>query len=460
MKSVSLAWFRRDLRLIDNPAWASAATADETAALVVIQPALLAAAGPWRKRTYLSALAGLDQSLRNLGAGLWVEVGNPAQVLPSIINRLDAQHVACNADVTRWSVSRDLQVAQAIKVPLQAHWGTMVHPPGRVLTTAGTLSRVFTPFYKTWAQIPLPDAAEPSPTRVLTPPAASTLEHALAAFGIDAPEPWGEHDALDQLDAWQQRVDDYQETRDFPSVAGTSELSAALRFGLLSPRYAADVVGTHTSGRASFVRQLAWRDWYAHLTAEHPDIHEVSLRSEYDRIAWRSGPDANTEFVAWREGQTGYPIVDAAMRQLAATGWMHNRLRMITASFLVKDLLIDWRRGERWFRRMLSDGEIAQNAGNWQWVAGTGPDAAPYFRIFNPVTQSQRFDPEGLYLRGWLPELAGLNNREIHAPWLAKPLDLAAAGVSLGVNYPMPIVDHAEARQHTIAAYKQALHKA
>ena len=180
----------------------------------------------------------------------------------------------------------------------------------------------------------------------------------------------------------------------------------------------------------------------------------AAIRPEYDAIAWRNDPDG---LQAWKDGRTGYPIVDAGMRQLTATGWMHNRVRMIVASFLVKDLLIDWREGERWFRWLLTDGEPSQNAGNWQWVAGVGTDAAPYFRIFNPLAQSRKFDGDGDYIRRWVPELAGLDRKAIHAPWEAGPIDLAAAGVILGDTYPNPIVDHAMARDRTLAAYKRAL---
>ena len=454
MASVALAWFRRDLRLHDNPAWAAATTGDTAAALVVIEPVLLAAAGPWRRRAYLAALAGLDQSLRSAGGGLRVESGNPVEIVPQVAAEIGADKVTVNADVTRWSTTRDRQVAEALAPALDPHWGTVVHAPGQVLTKTGALSRVFTPFFNRWRQTPIAKAATPGPAAVLAPPPGSMLADVL---GEELPEPWSENDALSQLDRWQEQVDGYEDDRDFPAVEGTSALSAALHFGLLSPRFAATAVGTHTPGRTAFVRQLAWRDWYTHLTAEHPDIDRVSLRPEYDRIAWESGPEAEAGFDAWRRGQTGYPIVDAAMRELSTTGWLHNRLRMITASFLVKDLLIDWRRGERWFRRMLTDGDLVQNAGNWQWVAGTGPDAAPYFRIFNPVSQSRKFDPVGRYLRRWLPELARLDDKAIHAPWLAKPLDLAAAGVTLGTAYPQPIIDHAEARQRTLAAYKEAL---
>ncbi len=454
MTSTALAWFRRDLRLDDNPAWAAATARDEVVALVVLEPALLAAAGPWRRRAYLSAVAGLDRSLRSRGGSLRVEMGDPAEVVPRAAAEVGAEVVVVNADVTRWSVERDRRVEQRSGTAIEQHWGTLVHPPGSVLTRAGGLSKVFTPFHRRWSERALPEPVRPGLARVVEAPAGSTLTGVL---GDDLPAPWGEQDAAARFEAWLDRVDSYDTERDTPATDGTSGLSAALRFGLLSPRGVAADAGTHTPGRAAFVRQLAWRDWYAHLTFEHPDIDRVSLRPEYDRIVWAEGAAADAAFEAWKAGRTGYPIVDAAMRELAATGWMHNRLRMVAASFLVKDLLIDWRRGERWFRRMLTDGDIPQNAGNWQWVAGTGPDAAPYFRVFNPVVQSRRHDPEGRYLRRWLPELDRLSSKAIHAPWQAAPAELAAAGVRLGADYPAPIVDHDEARERALAAYREAL---
>ena len=453
---MALGWFRRDLRLLDNPAWAEASAADGAVALVVLEPALLSAAGPWRREAYLAALRGLDQSLRHAGGALWAVEGDPAEAVASVAVETGACKVVVNADTTRWAAARDRTVGEtleAIGVPLVPHWGTVVQPPGAVLTGAGTLSRVFAPFYKRWLRTPLPPATHPESTTILCPPGEFTISEAL---GSRPHQTWDEHEVLDRLDRWLELIDRYDDDRDFPSRAGTSELSAALHFGLVSPRHAVSAVGTHTTGRQDFVRQLAWRDWSIHSTAENPDVDRSCLRPQFDRIEWASGRQANEDFNAWREGMTGYPIVDAAMRELAATGWLHNRLRMVAASFLVKDLLVDWRRGERWFRRMLTDGDIAQNAGNWQWVAGTGPDSAPYFRIFNPVTQSKRFDPEGTYLRRWLPELTSLADRDIHAPWQAKPLDLESAGVTLGVDYPAPIVDHAEARERALDAYKKA----
>ena len=242
--------------------------------------------------------------------------------------------------------------------------------------------------------------------------------------------------------------------------SGTSPPSTARRnsrsrckTGTLGPTTAARVAAGAGPTGDVWVRQLCWRDWYAHLLAEQPALVDHAQRPEYDRIEWRDDPDG---LAAWQEGRTGVPIVDAGMRQLASTGWMHNRVRMITASFLVKDLLIDWRHGERHFRRLLADGDVPQNVGNWQWVAGTGPDAAPYFRVFNPTRQSRKFDPDGEYLRRWVPELADLDDRSIHEPSTLGPLELAAAGVTLGDQYPEPLVDHKLARDRAVAAYQDA----
>ena len=236
-------------------------------------------------------------------------------------------------------------------------------------------------------------------------------------------------------------------------MQGTSSLSADLHFGTLGPRRIASFVGTSTKGRTAFVRQLAWRDWYAHLLWEVPSLVDTPLRPDIGRVHWNDDPD---DIGRWQKGLTGYPLIDAGMRQLDATGWMHNRVRMAVASFLVKDLLVDWRIGEHWFRQRLVDGDIAQNVGNWQWVAGTGPDAAPFFRIFNPVLQSRKFDPDGIYIKRFVPELSNLAARWVHAPWTAPAEELAAAGLTLGETYPLPMIDHAFARNRALAAYATA----
>ncbi|MEM9711667.1 MAG: deoxyribodipyrimidine photo-lyase [Actinomycetota bacterium] len=450
--SIALVWFRRDLRLDDHPALEAARRDhDEVACLYVLEPRLRAAAGRRRRDQHAAFLTGLDAALREQGARLLVVEGDPSSVVPRLVDELDAAAVHVNADTTPHAVRRDAAVAAALGVPLVEHWGTLVHPPGTVLTGKGTLSQVFTPFYRRWAATERAAPPGPGSGRLVAPDVAGAVavprpdaEPALAG-GTDA--------VAARVEAFAGRVGTYEDQRDLLAVDGTSGLSVDLRFGTVSPTSLADRFDPLPGGEP-FVRQLAWRDWYAHLLAERPHLPDAALKPAYDGIAWR---DDDQGFAAWCEARTGYPIVDAAMRQLLETGLMHNRARMIVGSFLVKDLLIDWRRGERFFRRLLLDGDVASNAGNWQWVAGTGADAAPYFRIFNPISQSRKFDPTGAYLRRWLPELAELDDGAIHWPLDAGPLELQAAGVTLGETYPEPIVDHGAARDRCLAAYQAAV---
>lgn len=438
----AVVWFRNDLRLGDNPAW-SAATSDhdEVTALFVIDPVVWDAA-PGGRRSRLGAhLAALDASLAERGGRLRVERGDPVAVLPAVAS---GRPVYWNADVTPYARRRDAALAEAVVA--RVHDGRYAVPAGSVLTGDGQPYRVFTPFYRRWAETEREPWPDPGDAAVAADPGAG-----LPASESD--EPAGEQAALERLHAFEARADAYQEERDFPGVEATSRLSEDLRFGTISPRTIEREIGTDTKGRAGFVRQLAWREFCAQLLLAFPRMATLELRPEYRTMRWRDDP-AGVE--AWKHGRTGYPIVDAGMRELAATGWMHNRVRMLAASFLVKDLLVDWRVGERHFADLLHDYDPAQNSANWQWVAGTGADAAPYFRIFNPVTQGRRFDAAGDYVRRWVPELAGIEGIDIHAPWEMGPLDLAAAGVTLGETYPYPIVDHAVARDETIAAYEAA----
>ncbi|MGE0879962.1 MAG: deoxyribodipyrimidine photo-lyase [Acidimicrobiia bacterium] len=448
----AVVWFRRDLRLSDNPAWA-AATGGHSSVLAVFvrEPNLVdvGAAGPFRAGQLVVNLDALDVELGRLGGRLCVVDGPAEHALPRLVASHGASRVYANADVSPFSRSRDDRVRGATPVEIVWSYGSLVHEPGAVLTKQGTLSQVFTPFYREWERTPLSDWPEPRRCTVIED-AGTGIPPEWQALAAGAPISGGEREASRRLRHWLGDVDRYGQTHDAVAVDGTSQLSIDLKFGTLAGRTVLDAVGETTPGRSGFVRQLAWRDWYAHLLMQHPKLVERAMRPEYDAIAWR---DDDEGFMAWCHGRTGFPIVDAGMRQLASTGWMHNRARMITASFLVKDLLIDWRRGERHFRYLLADGDTAQNVGNWQWVAGTGPDAAPYFRIFNPVSQGRKFDPDGDYVRRWIPELANLDRSLIHAPWEGGPLDLAAAGVTLGVDYPYPIVDHAAARERALAAY-------
>jgi deoxyribodipyrimidine photo-lyase len=438
--STAVVWFRRDLRVDDNPAWGAAtASHDQVVALFVADRRLLDRAGPFRRRQLLASVAALDADLRQrTGAGLTVRSGDPAVAVATVVAESGASALYLNADVSPFATARDRAVAAAVDVAIHTSHGTLVHAPGTVLTRAGTVSKVFTPFWRTWAGT----AMEPWPE----PGGAEVVALRSEALGVpDAPPPMqpGAAAALARLEAFASHVDGYDTERDLPAVDGTSQLSADLKFGTLSPRTALEVVGEQSPGRAAWCRQLAWRDWYAHLLSVHPHLVDQPMADKYAGVRWVDDPAG---FAAWAGGRTGYPLVDAGMRQLAATGWMHNRVRMVVASFLVKDLLIDWRLGERHFRHLLVDADTSQNVGNWQWSAGTGPDAAPYHRVMNPVTQSRRFDPDGGYIRRWVPELAGMDPGAIHAPWEVGPLELAAAGVELGVSYPWPMVDHGTAR--------------
>jgi deoxyribodipyrimidine photo-lyase len=445
----SIVWFRRDLRLQDNPAWSAAtAESDHVTALFVVDPTLMGGADSFRRDLLWAHLISLDAGLRDRGGRLLVLHGDPVRVVVSLAAELGAQCVHVNADVTPYATRRDGAVRDKLGESFVSWWGNHVQRPGSILTGEGHTPRVFTAFAKRWFASPLVHAPKDGPASVDDDGGDGLL------IPQDVPfQPGGEGAAQSRLEKFEMQVERYKNDRDLPSIDGTSQLSADLRFGVLSPASVTSAIGTDSDGRWSFVRQLAWRDWYAHLLWEVPTMATESLRPEFDRIQWDNDEQ---EIAAWAEGRTGFPIVDAGMRQLARTGWMHNRVRMITASFLVKDLLVDWRIGERWFRRLLVDADVAQNVGNWQWVAGTGPDAAPYFRIFNPVLQSKKFDSDGAYIRQFVPELGTLGSRWIHAPWEAPAQVLSKAGITLGDTYPQPIVDHASARIRTLAAYKAA----
>jgi deoxyribodipyrimidine photo-lyase len=421
--TAAVVWFRRDLRLVDNPAWAAATASHErVTALFVLDPVVLGRAGPIRHTQLLAHLRALDGELADRGGRLLVRCGRPVDVVGAI----GAQAVYVNADVSPYARRRDDAVRARLGDRFRASWGGFVHPPG-------TTSRVFTPFYRRWTQRTWEPWPEPGDATITADPGDGLPTDNAKPF-----QTGGEQAAWDRLTAFERRVDDY------PDGLDTSVLSADLHFGTLSPRAVVALVGEATPGRTRFTRQLAWRDWFAHLLWDQPSLIDTALRPKMDQVPWINDP---ADIAAWKEGRTGYPIVDAGMRQLVTTGWMPNRVRMIVGSFLVKDLLVDWRIGERWFRTRLVDGDVAQNVGNWQWVAGTGPDAAPFFRIFNPVLQSEKFDPEGSYIRRHVPELARVPTKWIHAPWTAP---------SLAGAYPGPIVDHPTARERALAAYGAA----
>lgn len=460
-RPVTVMWFRRDLRVDDHPALAAAAARGDVVALWVADPALLSAShhrAPARLRFLRDCLRALDACLADLGVRLVVRHGDPAQVVPAVARTAGADLVHVTDDVTPYARRRDAAVAAALAADgraMQPVGGPWRVPPPDLAGAKGQGYLVFTPFMRAWDQVPVAERV---------PPPRSLAGPALASDGLgmlpdgDAPIEAGPAAARARLEEFVRggAVDRYATCRDMPGEDGTSHLSADLRMGVLSPAQVGRAIGAgggDRDSRSAFWRQLAWRDFYAHHMARHPEVAAGALKPAYRDMRWAHDPQL---LAAWREGRTGFPLCDAGMRQLRATGWMHNRARMVAASVLVKDLHIDWRRGEAEFMRRLVDGDPANNNGGWQWTAGTGTDAAPYFRVFNPVLQARRFDPAGTYVRRWIPELAGVPDRFIHEPWRMDARAQHDAGCVIGSDYPAPVVEHALRREQAIALYKDA----
>ncbi len=454
-------WFRRDLRVDDHPALAAAAARGEVVALWVADPALLGAAhhrAPARLRFLRGCLEALDDALGAAGVRLVVRQGDPAQVVPQVALEAGADLVHVTDDVTPYSRRRDRAVADALAaagVGLRAIGGPWRVAPDELAGAKGYGYLVFTPFWRAWDQVPVAGRVEPPAS--LRGPALPSEGLGMLPAG-DPPIEAGPHAARARLEEFIRSgaVDRYGDARDLPAEDGTSHLSADLRMGVLSPAQVGRAIGgpgADAARREAFWRQLAWRDFYAHHMARNPEVAAEALKPAFRDIHW---DDDQALLAAWREGRTGFPLCDAGMRQMRATGWMHNRARMVAASVLVKDLLIDWRRGEAVFMRGLVDGDPANNNGGWQWTAGTGTDAAPYFRVFNPILQAKRFDPTGAYVRRWIPELADVPDRYIHEPWTMDDDTQRAAGCIIGRDYPAPVVEHALRRTEAIARYKDA----
>jgi len=458
MSDTVLWWLRRDLRLADNDALAAAlAGGRRVVPVFILDPILLEgpASSPTRTAFLLGGLRALDADLRVRGSRLVVRRGRPAAELARIVAETGATAVYAEDDHSPYARRRDA-AAQRV-APLHLVGSAAIRPPGTVLKANGAPYTVFTPFSRAWLAQPLPDPAELRPAPAALPEPGDVAGEpipAAPALPAGVPFPPGEAEAQRRLAHFlNEGIAAYDERRDRVDLDGTSRLSPYLRFGMVAGRAAAvaalsaqrDGVG----GAARWLNELIWRDFYSHILYHFPHVAVDNFRPA-GRVAWRNDPD---DFAAWCEGRTGYPIVDAAMRQMAESGWMHNRARMIVASFLVKDLLIDWRWGERWFMQKLVDGGPAANNGGWQWSAGTGTDAAPYFRIFNPVTQGRKFDPDGDYVRRWLPVLAGVPTAAVHEPWLLSAAEQRAAGCVIGRDYPAPIIDHAFARRRALDTY-------
>jgi len=392
--------------------------------------------------------------------------------LPQLAAELHVQAVYANHDDDPDALARDAQVRGTLAgagIALHTSKDHVVFERSEVLTQTGGTYSVFTPYKNAWLKKLEPyfvrayPVAHHAAALVPVPGHVAAGVPSLAEIGFQTTDlhtlklPSGAAGAQELLADFLLRIDRYDEARDFPAVKGPSYLSTHLRFGTVSIRQLAREAWQRardgSRGAEVWLSELIWRDFYHQILHHHPHVVGHAFKREYDAIHWEHGKHAEALFAAWCEGRTGYPLVDAAMHQINQTGYMHNRLRMVTASFLVKDLGIDWRWGERYFAEKLNDFDLAANNGGWQWAASTGCDAQPYFRIFNPVSQSERFDAEGRFIRRYLPQLARLPPHLIHAPWLARPIDLAAAGLALGRDYPAPIVQHDEAREKTLARY-------
>ncbi len=482
----ALVWFRRDLRAFDHAAlYHALRSARQVWCLFVfdrdiLDPLLARGLKADRRLEFIrDALAELDAALQGLGqahghAGvrLIVRHGRAVDEVVSVARGLHVQAVYANHDDEPAALARDTQARGEL-----AHAGIALHTSkdhviferSEVLTGAGTPYGVFTPYKNAWlrkldpfyvkaypvephagALAPVPEGfAVPLPTLAALGFAPTNL-HALKI-------PTGASGGAALLADFLGRIDDYASARDFPAVKGPSYLSVHLRFGTVSIRTLAREAWQRaeagSEGARVWLSELVWRDFYHQILHHHPHVVGASYKPAFDAVRWEHGKHADALFDAWCQGRTGYPLVDAAMAQLNQTGYMHNRLRMVVASFLTKDLGLDWRWGEQYFADHLNDFDLAANNGGWQWAASTGCDAQPWFRIFNPVSQSRRFDPQGRFIRRYLPQLAGLPDAVIHAPWEARPVDLAAAGLELGRDYPLPVVNHEEARQRTLERF-------
>jgi deoxyribodipyrimidine photo-lyase len=470
-----IVWFRDDLRLSDHPALHAAVSSGRPVICLYVldetsrQPGARAIGGA--ARWWLAqSLRALQKSLGALGVPLTLRKGSATRIIPEIARESGAGAVFWNmiAQAPHQAIEREIASAlNDLGIDAQGFAGNLLATPQSVRTKEGRGLRVFTPFWRRVQAMGVQPIPLPAPAKLRAGPnlAGDTIESwALEPTRPDwaggLRETWipGESAAQKRLEQFLTTgLAGYTNDRDRPDRDGTSGLSPHLRFGEISPRqiwHAARFAAAEHPARASdadkFLSELGWREFCRHLLFDVPDLGTRNLQPSFDAFPWR---DDEAALAAWQRGQTGYPIVDAGMRQLWHTGVMHNRVRMVVASFLVKHLLIDWRHGERWFWDTLVDADAGSNPANWQWVAGSGADAAPYFRVFNPVLQGEKFDPDGIYVRHWVPELAQLPKKLMHQPWEATPIELAGAGITLGKTYPQPIVDHRKGRERALKAY-------
>jgi len=468
-----LVWFRRDLRDHDHSALAEALRRARCVYCAFIFDREILDALPSRTDRRVEfireSLVALDAALRRRGGDLIVRHADASHEIPRLARELGVNTVFCNRDYEPQAKARDARVKTAlaeIGVGFESFKDQAIFDGAEVLTQAGKPYTVFTPYKNAWLKRLGEDDWRPmdcSRGALLSSDLAKGIP-SLAEIGFETTNMQqiglvpGMTGARLRIDDFRERLSRYAEWRDYPAVKGVSYLSVHLRFGTVSIRELVAMALDHgalsgDAGAASWLSELIWRDFYFMILDHFPHVVSTAFKPEYDRIPWEQGESAEALFAAWREARTGYPLVDAAMRQLNSAGFMHNRLRMVVASFLSKDLGIDWRRGEAYFAQQLNDFDLSANNGGWQWAASSGCDAQPYFRIFNPVTQSERFDPEGRFIRRYLPGLATVSNRHIHAPWSMSEAEQNSCGVLVGRDIPAPVVEHDAARHRTLERY-------
>lgn len=493
-----IVWFRQDLRLADNRALSAAI--DSQAPLVCVYVLDDDTPGPWKigaaQRVYLHhSLQALQAGLSERGAILVLRRGDARTIIPDLVAEIGAQSVFWNRQYEPYAIARDKEIKRKLAqkaVFAQSFNGALLHEPWEVLTQSGQPFKVYSPFHRAcearWAAIAHAENADALPL----PPSFTSLDRPIASDAIEdwglLPKnpPWadGFFAQADQPKAGEalayrtcmefldDKLADYAASRDYPARSASSRLSAALHFGEIGPRQIRHAIARHaqlcaadatnSAGRppavhgegayAKFIQELNWREFAYHLLFHFPHFPDTPWRADFAGLTWREDASA---LRAWQKGQTGIPIIDAGMRELWATGRMHNRVRMLVASFLTKHLLIDWREGQKWFWDCLIDADLASNSVSWQWVAGSGADAAPYFRIFNPILQSQKFDSDGAYIRAWVPELAALPDAMVHEPWSASPEALSRYKIVLGQSYPAPIIDIKFGRERALTAFHE-----
>jgi deoxyribodipyrimidine photo-lyase len=451
-------WIRRDLRLQENPTLIEAcAESTHLIPLFILDPLLLDQKSGKRIQFLYQAVDSLNRDLQARGSRLVILSGDPLSVLKQVVSEVQAEMIYAEEDYSPYARQRDHKVAA--ELPLWWVQGLTIFPPGMVVKNTGCPYTIFTPFKRTFTSLPLPDR-QMEPAVSLPPlPANAPASQEIPAYQAVPDFEASEHEARRRFSRFLDGpILEYGSNRDRMDLDGTSRLSPYLRFGLISALYcytnAQKLKETASPEQARHIEtwqnEMIWREFYISIMHHFPEVMKGSFRKDLRNIRWRNQP---AEFEAWKNGQTGYPVVDAGIRQLTQTGWMHNRARMITASFLVKDLLVNWQSGEEWFMQQLIDGDPAANNGGWQWTSGVGTDAAPYFRIFNPILQCEKFDPLGDYVRKWVPELAKVPVEYINKPW-EMPADLQdRLGIRIGRDYPLPIVDHKKVREQTLAAY-------